>query len=85
MAGSKSIQTRDNCIYYTSLHLLFSTIMHLLMLTCLLSECGIWETFRVVNSLVVMMVRVYQFDSIVTWRSAHVEQRSWLKIILVRL
>ena len=37
MAGSKSTQTRfvrDNCIYYTSLRLLFSIIMHL---SCLLS------------------------------------------------
>ena len=41
MAGSKSTQTRDNRIYYTSLCLLFSTIMHRLMSTCLLSVvCG---------------------------------------------
>ena len=44
MAGSKSIQTRfvrDNCIYYTSLRLLFLIITHLLVSMYLLSEvCG---------------------------------------------
>ena len=40
MAGSKSTQTRfvrDNHIHYTSLHLLFLIIMHLLMSICSLS------------------------------------------------
>ena len=41
IAGSKSTQTRDNRIYYTSLRLLFLTVMHLFMSTCLLSAvCG---------------------------------------------
>ena len=50
MAGSKSTQTRDNRIYYTSLRLLFSTIMHLLMSTCLLSAVAMWEIFRLFPS-----------------------------------
>ena len=58
MVGSKSTQTRDNRIYYTSLRLIFSTIMHLLMSTCLLSAVR----GRYLGCfLVVVMVRVYQF------------------------
>ena len=55
MAGSKSIQTRyvrDNCIYCTSLCLLFLIITHLLMSMYLSSEvCG-----RLIQALVVTMV-----------------------------
>ena len=40
MAGSKSTQTRDNRIYYTSLRLLFSTIMYLLIMVNVFVECG---------------------------------------------
>ena len=39
MAGSNKI-CRDNHIHYTSLHLLFLIIMHLLMLTCLCYHSG---------------------------------------------
>ena len=45
MAGSKSSQTRDNRIYYTALRLLFSTIVHLLIMVDLFVECSVWETF----------------------------------------
>ena len=70
MAGSKSKQTRDNRIYYTSLRLLFSTIVHLLIMVDVFVECGMWEIFvQVVPGLVVTMVRVYQFDSIALLRA----------------
>ena len=45
MAGSKSTQTRDNRIYFTSLRLLFSTIMHILIMVDVFVECGMWEIF----------------------------------------
>ena len=45
MAGSKSPQTRDNRIYYTSLLFLFSTIVHLLIMVDVFVECGMWEIF----------------------------------------
>ena len=59
MAGSKSTQTRfvrDNCIYYTSLRLLFFIITYLLMSTYFNIEWSTckWKTFRVF--LVVTMV-----------------------------
>ena len=41
MAGSKSTQTRDNRIYYTSLRLLFSTMVHLLIMVDVFVECSI--------------------------------------------
>ena len=50
MAGSKSTQTRDNRIYYTSLRLLYSTIMHLLANVDVFVECGMWEIFRLFPS-----------------------------------
>ena len=45
MVGSKSTQTRDNCIYYTSLRLLFLTVVHLLIMVDVFVECGMWEIF----------------------------------------
>ena len=63
MAGSKSTQTRDNYIYYTSLRLLFSTIVHLLTVNH--GWCVCWVRYvgdiHAGCSLVVIMVRVYQF------------------------
>ena len=54
MAGSKSTQTRfvrDNCIYYTSLRLLFFIITHLLMSIYLSSEvCGRHHQSQVISS-----------------------------------
>ena len=45
MAGSKSTQTRDNRIYYTSPRLLFSTTVHLLIMVDVFVDCGMWEIF----------------------------------------
>ena len=50
MAGAKNTQTRDNRIYYTSLCLLFSTIVHLLIMVDVFVECGMWEIFMQVVS-----------------------------------
>ena len=46
MAGSKSTQTRDNRIYYTSLRLLFLTISYAPINVDVFVECGMWEIFR---------------------------------------
>ena len=62
MAGSK----RDNRIYYTSLRLLFSTMVHLLLVVDVFVECSMWETFMLGYSLVVTMVQVYQFFNSIT-------------------
>ena len=41
----------DNCICYTSLRLLFSAIMHLLLMSRdVFVECGMWEIFRLFPS-----------------------------------
>ena len=62
MAGSKSTQTRDNRIYYTSLRLLFSTIVHLLIMVDVFVECMQYVgDIRAGCSQVVTMLRVYQF------------------------
>ena len=50
MAGSKSTQTRDNRIYYTFLHLLFSIISYAPINVDVFVECGMWEIFMLFPS-----------------------------------
>ena len=52
MAGSKSTQTRDNRIYYTSLYACFSrlAISYAPINVDAFVECGMWEIFRLFPS-----------------------------------